>query len=96
MAALACCFAPQGLFFGLETGTYGHHSVRADALEAQIGAQNPQLVGSQAPQTALDPGLVCLGRLGAVMATRVQNVQNGQKNDYFWLSPLCGHLMMMN
>ena len=23
------------------------------------------------------------------MATRVQNVQNGPKNDYFWLSPLC-------
>ena len=44
------CFAPQGHFFGLETGTYGHHSVRAGALEAQIGAQNPQLVGSQAPR----------------------------------------------
>ena len=50
VAALACCFAPQGHFFGLETGTYGHHSVRAGALEAQIGAQNPQLVGSQAPR----------------------------------------------
>ena len=23
------------------------------------------------------------------MATRVKNVQNGPKNDYFWLSPLC-------
>ena len=43
-------FAPQGHFFGLETGTYGHHSVRAGALDAQIGAQNPQLVGSQAPR----------------------------------------------
>ena len=43
-------FAPQGHFFGLETGTYGHHSGRAGALEAQIGAQNPQLVGSQAPR----------------------------------------------
>ena len=41
---------PKGTFFGLETGTYGHHSVRAGALEAQIGAQNPQLVGSQAPR----------------------------------------------
>ena len=50
VAALACCFAPRGHFFGLETGTYGHHSVRAGALEAQIGAQNPQLVGSQAPR----------------------------------------------
>ena len=50
VAALACCFAPQGHFLGLETGTYGHHSVRAGALEAQIGAQNPQLVGSQAPR----------------------------------------------
>ena len=40
---------PEGHFFGLETGTYGHHSVRAGALDAQIGAQNPQLVGSQAP-----------------------------------------------
>ena len=49
-AALACCFAPQGHFFGLETGTYGHHRVRADALDTQIGAQNPQLVGSQAPR----------------------------------------------
>ena len=48
VAALACCFAPQGHFFGLVTGTYGHHSVRAGALDAQIGAQNPQLVGSQA------------------------------------------------
>ena len=47
-AALACCFAPQGHFFGLETGTYGHQSVRAGALDAQIGAPNPQLVGSQA------------------------------------------------
>ena len=46
----------------------------------KIGAQNPHLVGSQAPRTALDPGLVRLGRLGAVMATRVQNVQNGPKN----------------
>ena len=35
-------------FLGLETGTYGHQSVRAGALDAQIGAQNPQLVGSQA------------------------------------------------
>ena len=43
-------FAPQGHFFGLETGTYGHRSVRAGALDAQIGAQNPQLVGSQAPR----------------------------------------------
>ena len=42
-------FAPQGHFFGLETGTYGYHSVRAGALDAQIGAQNPRLVGSQAP-----------------------------------------------
>ena len=50
VAALACCFAPQGHFLGLETGTYGHHSVRAGALDAQIGAQNPQLVGSQAPR----------------------------------------------
>ena len=41
--------APQGHSFGLETGTYGHHSVRAGALDAQIGAQNPQLVGSKAP-----------------------------------------------
>ena len=41
--------APQGHFLGLETGTYGHHSVRAGALDAQIGAQNPQLGGSQAP-----------------------------------------------
>ena len=41
-------------------------------------------------QTALDPGLVRFGRLGAVMATRVQNVQNGQKNVLFRLSPLCG------
>ena len=41
-------------------------------------------------QTALDPGLVRFGRLGAVMATRVQNVQNGQKNVPFRLSPLCG------
>ena len=49
-AALACCFAPQGHFFGLETGTYGHRSVRAGALDAQIGAQNPQLVNSQAPR----------------------------------------------
>ena len=38
-------FAPQGHFFGLETGTYGHRSVRAGALDAQTGAQNPQLVG---------------------------------------------------
>ena len=42
--------APQGHFLGLETGTYGHRSVRAGALEAQTGAQNPQLVGSQAPR----------------------------------------------
>ena len=28
----------QGHFFGLETGTYGHRSVRAGALDAQIGA----------------------------------------------------------
>ena len=28
----------------------GHRSVRAGALDAQIGAQNPQLVGSQAPR----------------------------------------------
>ena len=48
VAALACCCAPQGHFFGLETGTYGHYSVRAGALDAQIGAQNPQPVGSQA------------------------------------------------
>ena len=40
-----------GHFFGLETGTYGHHSVRAGALDAQIGAQTPQLVGSQAPRS---------------------------------------------
>ena len=38
-------------------------------------------------QTTLDPGLVRLGRLGAVMATRVQNVQNGPKNVPFRLSP---------
>ena len=38
VAALACCFAPRGHFFGLETGTYGHHSVRAGALDTQIGA----------------------------------------------------------
>ena len=35
------------------------------------------------------PSLVRLGRLGAVMATRVQNVQNGQKNVTVRLSPLC-------
>ena len=67
-------FAPQGHSFGLETGTYGYHSVRAGALDAQIGAQNPQRVGSQATRAALGPGLVRLGRLGAVMATRVKNV----------------------
>ena len=50
VAALACCFAPQGHFWGLETGTYGHANARAGALEAQIGAQNSQLVGSQAPR----------------------------------------------
>ena len=44
---------PKGTFFGLETGTYGHRSVRAGALDAQIGAQNPQLVGSQAPRPLL-------------------------------------------
>ena len=33
--------------------------------------------------------MVRLGRLGAVMATRVQNVQNGQKNVTVRLSPLC-------
>ena len=38
----------------------------------------------------LDPGLVRLGRLGAVMATRVQNVQNGHKIVPFRLPPLCG------
>ena len=43
-AAHACSFASQGHFFGLETGTYGHHSVRAGALDAQTGAQTPQLV----------------------------------------------------
>jgi len=42
--------APQGHFWGLETGTYGHANARAGALDAQIGAQNPQLVGSQAPR----------------------------------------------
>ena len=41
--------APQGHFFGLETGAYGHRNVRDGALDAQIGAQNAQLVGSQAP-----------------------------------------------
>ena len=41
---------PQGHFFCLETGTYGHANARAGALEAQIGAQTPQLVGSQAPR----------------------------------------------
>ena len=40
---------PKGTLFGLETGTYGHHSVGAGELDAQIGAQNPQLAGSQAP-----------------------------------------------
>jgi hypothetical protein len=90
VAALACCFAPQGHFFGLETGTYGHHSVRAGALDAQLGAQNPQLVGFTSTRAALDPGLVRLGRLGAVMATRVQNVQNGQQIAPFRLPPLCG------
>ena len=90
MAALAYSFAPQGHFLGLETGTYGHHSVRAGALKAQIGAQNPQLDGFSNTQTVLDPGLVRLGRLGAVMATRVQNVQNGQTIVPFRLPPLCG------
>ena len=43
--------------------------------------------GEKKPQTALDPGLIRLGRLGAVMATRVPNVQNGPKNDYFLVVP---------
>ena len=42
-------------------------------------------------RAALGPGLVRLGRLGAVMATRVKNVQNGQKIDIFRLSPLCSY-----
>ena len=42
--------SPHGHFFGLETGTYWHHSIRAGALDAQAGAQNPQRVGSQAPR----------------------------------------------
>ena len=68
MAGAKYSIAPQGHFFGLETGTYGplqggrpersgllflkllHRSVRAGALDAQIGAQNPKLVGSQAPR----------------------------------------------
>ena len=41
--------APQWHFFCLETGTYGHRSVCAGALNAQIGAQTPQLGGPQAP-----------------------------------------------
>ena len=87
VAALACCFAPQGHFSGLETGTYGHANARTGALEAQIGAQNPQLVGFPSTHTALDPGLVRLGRLGAVMATRVQNVQMAEKMIIFACPP---------
>ena len=42
---------PKGTFLALKrAGTYGHRSVRAGALDAQIGAQNPHLVGSQAPR----------------------------------------------
>ena len=39
-------------FKGLETGTYGHANARAGVLEAAqtTGAQNPQLVDSQAPR----------------------------------------------
>ena len=42
---------------------------------------------------ALGPGLVRLGRLGAVMAMRVKNMQNGQKIDTgHWteMKPSCG------
>ena len=81
---------PKGTFFGLETGTYGHHSVRAGALDAQIGAQKQPATGRfPSTQTASDPGLVRLGRLGAVMATRVQIVKNGQPILTFRLPPLC-------
>ena len=42
---------PKRTFLALKrAGTYGHRSVRAGALDAQIGAQNPHLVGSQAPR----------------------------------------------
>ena len=51
---------------------------------------NPATGWFPSTQTALDPGLVRLGRLGGVMATRVQNVQNGQKIvPSFRLPPLC-------
>ena len=42
---------PKGTLLALKQAHmgYGHRSVRAGALDAQIGAQNLQLVGSQAP-----------------------------------------------
>ena len=64
--------APQGHFFGLETGTYGHHSVRAGARARRPNRRAKPATGwFPSTQTALDPSLVRFGRLGAVMATRV-------------------------
>ena len=87
-ALVACCFAPHGHFLGLETGRYGHANARPCWRARSTNRRaKPATDWFPSTQTALDPGLVRLGRLGAVMATRVQNVQNGPKYDYFRLSP---------
>ena len=79
---------PKGIFFGRETGTWASQRTCWRARRPNRLAK-PATGWFQSARATLSPCLVRLGRLGAVMATRVKNVQNGPKNIFPCLSPLC-------